>query len=246
VPTGPITTLNGPSTFGWGPDLLAGGSDVVFQQATPRRNISDIYLVDLDLVPLHKSQPPGINTTAWEWRPLITDSWILFGRQTRTHNGIFLYNRTTHAVRKLANPGVNRHGSPTMIPSDVNESYATWTRCAATGCNVYYYDINTRETAKVPNPHGAVFYDGGLSETTGDIYFARSGGGCGIAVKIFRWHIGDGATFATVASLPSGFDEDGKIAVFDDGTHDDVYFARVRCAGQFHADIYEVPDADTA
>ena len=246
VPTGPITTLNGPTTFGWGPDLLAGGSEVVFQQANPRQGVSNIWIADLDVLPLHKTQPPGLNTDAWEWRPMITDNWILFGRQTRTHNGIFLYNRTTHGVRKLTNPRLNRRGSPSLIPADVNESYATWTRCQPAGCNVFYYDIGTRETERVPNPNGAIFYDGGLSATTGDIYFARSGRGCGVAVKIYRWHIGDGPTFTTVASLPAGFDEDGKIAVFDDGTHDQLYFARVRCSGAFHADIYQVPDADTA
>lgn len=246
VPTGPTTTLNGPATFGWAPDLLAGGSDVVFQQANSRQDVSNIWIADLDVLPVHKSQPPGLNTRAWEWRPMITDSWILFGRQTRTHNGIFLYNRTTYAVRKLANPRINRQGSPSMIPSDVNESYATWTHCSAAGCNVFYYNIATRVTTHVPNPNGAIFYDGGLSATTGDIYFARSGRGCGVAVKVLRWHIGDGPSFTTVASLPAGFDEGGKIAVFNDGANDNVYFGRIRCGGRFYSDIYEVPAADTA
>lgn len=243
VPTGASTKLNGGNSFGWDPDLLAGGSEVAFQQASGTR--SDIYVADLDVVPLHKVRPPGLDTDRWEWRPLVTDSWILFGRTTRSHRGVFLYNRSTHVVRTLVNTPIAKNGYPFLTPSDITETYATWTRCAAT-CNIYYYDLNAHTTAQVPNPNKTFFYESSLSDATGNIYFVRSGNGCGAAVKIFSWHIGDAPVYTTVASLPARTDAYGKTSVFNDGTHDNLYYNQVHCGGRYYADIYEVPAADTA
>jgi hypothetical protein len=244
LPTGQITKLNTGRSQGFSPDLLEGGSEVVWQQA--HGSVSNIILADLDVVPLHPVQPVGLNSSQWDHTPMISDSWILFGRYTGSHQGVFLYDRATHAIRPLANPKLNRHGWPDIYPSDVTETYATWTRCVPTACNVYYYDINAQTTHVVANPNKAWFYDPSISDATGDMYFIRSGATCGSNVRIFRWHIGDPATYTIVASLPSGFDAYGKTAVTNDGTHDNLYFNRVRCAGRYYADIYEVPAAETA
>ena len=94
---------------------------------------------------------------------------------------------------------------------------------------------------------GRFFYDSSVSDATGDIYFVRSGNGCGVHVKIFRWHIGTFVyPFPTVASLPSGYDVDYNTATFNDGTHDNVYFDELKCSGKYYSNIYELPAADTA
>jgi hypothetical protein len=36
------------------------------------------------------------------------------------------------------------------------------------------------------------------------------------------------------------------IVVLNDGANDNVYFDRLRCAGRYYSDIYEIPAADTA
>jgi hypothetical protein len=164
---------------------------------------------------------------------------------TRTHSGVFLYNRTTHAITTLTNPARTRTGDTRVWPDDVTETYATWTRCATT-CNVYYYDVASHVTAQVPNPNKTFYYSSSVSDATGDIYFVRSGHGCGVTVKIFRWHIGDPGSYTSVASLPAGYDGGSKTSVFNDGTHDTVTFQRQRCAGKYYSDLYQVPSADTA
>ena len=65
-------------------------------------------------------------------------------------------------------------------------------------------------------------------------------------MKILRWHIGDPLPYTVVAAIPSGFDVTFRIATFNDGTNDNLFFDRVRCAGKFYSDIYEVPGANTA
>jgi hypothetical protein len=73
-----------------------------------------------------------------------------------------------------------------------------------------------------------------------------SGSGCGVKVEILRWHIGDPLPYTVVATLPAGFDVAFRTATFNDGSNDDVLFDRLRCAGHFYSDVYEVPAANTA
>ncbi len=127
----------------------------------------------------------------------------------------------------------------------MTEAYATWTKCGAV-CNVYYYNLSTKTTTVVPNPSNTHQYYGSVSDATGNMYFVTSGSGCGANVEIQRWHIGDPLPYTVVASLPSGYDVTFQTATFNDGTNDNVFFDRVRCAGKFYSDIYEVPAANTA
>jgi hypothetical protein len=245
VPSGGILRLNDGATFGWAPDLQTDANTAAFQRSSPNGQVSRILTVDLDTFPLTPVPPPGLDTPSWEWQPTISQSWILFGRETSTHSGVFLYNRSTHAEITLADPPYTKHGNTRVWPDDVTETYATWTRCGTT-CNVYYYDIASHVTTHVPNPNGAFYYSSSVSDATGDLYFVRSGNQCGLGVRIFRWHIGDAGPYTTVASLPAGYDAGAKTSAFNDGTHDVVTFQRLRCAGRYYGDIYQAPAADTA
>jgi hypothetical protein len=237
--------LNTGRSFGWFGGIRPDANEAVFQQTNARQTQSDLRIVDLDVLPLAPTSPPGLNTSAWEFRPTLSADWILFARNFGRRTGIYLYDRTLQTSISLASARNYRNGSPRITPDDVTEAYATWTRCGAV-CNVYYYNLSTKVTALVPNPSSTHQYTSSVSDTTGDMYFVRSGSGCGVRVKILRWHIGDPLPYTVVATLPSGYDVSLKTATFNDGTNDNVYLDRVRCAGSFYSDIYDVPAANTA
>jgi hypothetical protein len=244
-PTGTSVKLNASGTFGFAPDLQSDANEAAFQQANAARTQSSVLTVDLDTHPFNPVAPTGLNTSDWEYQPTISHSWILFGRETDTNSSVILYNRSTHATTTLVNVKRLKNGYSPVTPDDVTETYATWTRCASV-CNVYYYDVSSHVTTQVPNPNKTFYYASSVSDATGNMYFVRSGNGCGTTVKIFRWHIGDVPPFTVVASLPAGYDAFDKTSTFNDGTQDNVFFNRVRCAGKYYADIYEIPAADTA
>jgi len=245
VPTGSPMKLNTGTSFGWFGGVRPDANEAVFQQTNGRQTRSDIRIVNLDVLPLAPVSPPGLNTGAWEFRPSISADWILFARNLGTRSRIYLYDRTLQTSIALASARNYRNGNPRITPDDVTEAYAAWTKCG-TVCNVYYYNLSTQVTAVVPNPSSTHQYNSSLSDTSGDMYLVHSGSGCGVEVEILRWHIGDPPPFTQVATLPSGYDVIFRTATFNDGINDTVYFDRVRCAGKFYSDIYEVPAANTA
>jgi hypothetical protein len=245
VPTGSPMKLNTGTSFGWFGGIRPDANEAAFQQANAHQTQSDIRIVDLDVLPLAPTSPPGLNTSAWEFHPSISADWILFGRNLGRRSRIYLYDRTLQTSIALASARNYRNGNPRILPDDVTEAYATWTKCGAV-CNVYYYNLSTKATTVVPNPSSRHQYNSSVSDATGDMYFVHSGSGCGVRVEILRWHIGDPLPYTVVATLPSGYDVIYRTATFNDGTNDNVYFDRVRCAGKFYSDIYEVPAANTA
>jgi hypothetical protein len=245
APTGGSVKLNTGTSFGWFGGIRPDANEAAFQQTNARQSQSDIRILDLDVLPLAPTSPPGLNTSAWEFRPSISASWILFGRNLDRRTRIYVYDRTLQTSIALASARNRRNGNPRIFPDDVTETYATWTKCV-TVCNVYFYSLVTNVTTVIPNPNNAHQYDSSVSDTTGDMYFVTSGRRCGVRVKILRWHIGDPLPYTVVATLPSGYDVTVRTATFNDGTNDNVFFDRVRCAGKFYSDIYEVPAANTA
>ena len=246
MPTGGSVKLNTGTSFGWFGGIRPDANEAAFQQTNTRQTQSDIRIVDLDVLPLAPTSPPGLNTSAWEFRPSISASWILFGRNLGRQSRIYLYDRTLQTSVALASARNRRNGNPRILPDDVTEAYATWTKCGA-ACNVYYYNLSTKVTTIVPKPTSSTHqYNSSVSDATGAMYFVSSGSGCGVRVEILRWHIGDPLPYTVVATLPSGYDATLRAATFNDGTNDNVFFDRVRCAGKFYSDIYQVPAANTA
>jgi hypothetical protein len=245
VPTGGSVKLNTGTGFGWFGGIRPDANEAAFQQTNARQTQSDIRIVDLDVLPLAPTSPPGLNTSAWEFRPSISADWILFGRNLGRRSRIYLYDRTLQTSIALASARNRRNGNPRILPDDVTQAYATWTKCGAV-CNVYYYNLSTKATTVVPNPSSMHQYNSSVSDATGDMYFVTSGSGCGVGVEILRWHIGDPLPYTVVATLPSGYDVILRTTTFNDGTNDNIFFDRVRCAGKFYSDIYQVPATNTA
>jgi hypothetical protein len=249
VPTGSPTKLNTGKSIGFAGGIRPDANEAVFQQVNRRRTQSNVLVVDLDTLPLTPTAPPGLNTPNLEWLPAISTDWILFARNNRTNtrNGIFLYDRASFKTIKLASAKNTRRGDARVWPESVSETYATWTTIGSGGSNVHYYNLSTKVTSVVAKPESApFFYGSAVSDATGDMYFVRAGKECGVKVRILRWHIGDALPYVVVSSLPAGYDSLFRTSTFNDGAHDNVYFDRIRCAGKYYSDIYEVPAADTA
>jgi len=71
APTGSPMKLNTGTTFGWFGGIRPDVNEAAYQQTNARQTQSDIRIVDLDVLPLAPTSPPGLNTRGWEFRPSI-------------------------------------------------------------------------------------------------------------------------------------------------------------------------------
>lgn len=236
--------MNAGGTDGFAGDINGDTTEAVYQQTDGPD--SDIWLYDLETE--SRSYPETVNGTAWEWQPSISDGYILFGRNKFARASspwkIMLYDRNTDTLRVL---DTVTNSCRCIFPGQVSDEYATWTRCDRATCQAWYYDIAGESTARIPNPLDKQQYFPSVSAATGDLYFIRSGNGCGQNVKLARWNPVGGGDAVIVSQQPAGYDVYSGPNVFDDtGGHQDVYVDRQVCAGKYYADIYVVNDADTS
>lgn len=225
---------------------LDASGDLIYQRGSfSGKGSSDLRVYDPDSGNSH-APPPGVNTSKWEWSPSWSQDFLLFGRNTfkkpSSPWSVVLYDRTTNKQKVLAKV---RYACRCIAPGNVTDAYATWTLCTSR-CNVFVYDIAAKDTVKVPNPQSKQIYDGSVT-SGGDVYYARSGNGCGANVSIMRWKIGDPAGDAVVVSdLPNHIEITDPLWAFTKADmHTDVYFGRFDCR-HGKADIYVVHDAETA
>jgi len=243
---GAIKKVNGPRTIGY-MGAFDGDTSTIFYQQVGGYS-SDIYTDDF-LAPGTRTPVSAINTTLWEYQPSVSPGYILFGRNDFRRASapwkILLYNRNNGQMTLLDQA---TYRCRCVFPGQVTDQYATWTRCSRTGCAVKYYDIANHTTSQVANPHGKLQYVPSVSASTGDIYFAASGFGCGKHVALYRWNPAAGGDPDRIATLPDGYDVFWSTFTLDGsgGSHQDVYFDRTVCGGHYYADIYELNDADTA
>jgi hypothetical protein len=218
----------------------------IYQQVAKGR--SNLFMYDLSTGV--RSQPPSnINTKLWEWAPTISSGYIEFGRlnntRPRSASWVLLYDRTTGDIKELAS---EPRGCFCITPYQVSDQFATWVVCLKL-CRVWYYNIKAGTTHEVPDPQGLDQYDPSVDGATKTIYFVQAHGPyCGVHVKIMRWVAGSPiSSAATVTSIPSGYDVAATTYVYvDSGGHDQLFFDRLQCSGKYYADLYEVPNADTA
>jgi hypothetical protein len=185
--------------------------------------------------------PLGVNTLNYEWQPTISGNWILFGRANLNarpvSDHIVLHNQVAADNRVLD----QQVGSPDRLlsPGQVNGDFATWDRytyATHTG-NVFRYQISDLTTFKVPLPTGKIQY-ASSTDPTGDIFYVRSGNGCGKQVVI-RENVNGGSDMA-LAAMPAGFDIVRTFAVDEGGGVTSLYFDRFSCATGGGYDIYKL------
>jgi Tol biopolymer transport system component len=215
----------------------AGGIDgttLIYQ--TIRNGQSNLRL--FDLVSCVRSTPAGVNTKRWEYRPTISGDWILFGRIWSSHPANFqvmLHNTNTAETRVLAERINRRHSQ--LDAGQVNGDFATWDQInfQTPSSNVFLYQISTAATTRIPEPTGKLQYYPAVTPT-GDVFYVRSGNGCGNHVVLREYSSG---IDTPVAVLPSGYDVFKTFAVDEGGGETSLYFDRYQCStGKSH--IYKI------
>ena len=120
----------------------------------------------------------------------------------------------------------------------VSGDYAVWDRCAHHVCNVFRYQISTGQTTKIPNTlTGKMQYYPSVT-STGVVYFAHSGDGCGRHVKLIEWVAGQPLNI--LVEFGPGRDLASTTQTVPDqvaGT--DVYFDKYSCRTAA-GDIYKI------
>jgi hypothetical protein len=187
------------------------------------------------------SLPTGVNTSAWEWSPTISGDWILFGRQNLNVNPI-----SDHVILRSEVGGVtlvldSQVGAPDRIldPGQVNGDYASWDRytpSSHTG-TVRRYTISTAHTDILQLPIGKIQYASSVN-SAGDLFYVRSGIGCGKQVVI-RENV-FGVSDTALATLPAGYDVFKTFAVDEGGGVTSLYFDRFNCSTGKGGDIFKV------
>src|SRR5262249_52846344 len=121
----------------------------------------------------------------------------------------------------------------------LGDHYASWTVCTAT-CTIRVYNIDTTQTRPVPTVHDRPQYASTIDESNGNLFYARSGFGCGVNVSFFVRQVSDfSLPVLKVASLPDGKDLT-NVASLSDG---DLLYSQVTCRSG-HAGIYSLLGVD--
>lgn len=207
------------------------GTTLIYQQAVYSKGRSDIYSYDLATKTRTKLGKP-INTDRWEYYPAGSGDWVMFARLYRNDDRkIFLYNTNTLELRQVASTSGRRWG---LNPGQVSGNYAVWDKSEVRkghllGCNVFLYDITAATKTKLSNPNARCQYSPGVN-STGTVYFARSGFGCGKNVVLRQLPLGGSVT--TIVNLPDGHDVFSLYAVDKGDTTTDVYYDPYRCGHQ--------------
>lgn len=217
------------------------GSTLVYQQfvhGSGPRSGSDIYFFDLRTKDRSKA-PKTINTNDWEFMPRMSGDWVLFGRWFKDGTSdLILYNMSTDESRTLAE--ISRGGYD-LWPGQVDDDFATWgstvwSHHAYTSCDVFVYDIPNQTTTTVPNPGSKCQY-GSSVDSSGTVYYGRSGFTCGKQATLNGYPVGGPST--KLLSLKRGVDFMYSYAVDNaDGTVD-VFFDRGSCKS-WSADIVKI------
>jgi hypothetical protein len=177
--------MNASGTEGFAGDINGDTTEAAYQQVNG--SSSNILLYDLE-ARTRSAASSVVNTDLWEWAPSVSDGYILFGRNKFARPSspwkVVLYDRNSDSTMVLDSV-TNACGC--IIPGQVSDDYATWTRCDRATCQAWYYDIAADTTARVPNPLDKQQYYPSVSAATGDIYLVRSGNGCGQNVRRIRW-----------------------------------------------------------
>lgn len=214
------------------------GNTLIYQQISSGGQ-SDIKLYNLSSPGI--TTPLGVNTPNYEWQPTISGNWVLFGRANLhvrpVSDHIVIHNQVAADTRVLD----QQVGAPDRLlsPGQVNGDFVTWDRYtyATNTGNVFRYQISTPTTFKVPLPAGKIQY-ASSTNPTGDVFYVRSGSGCGKQVVI-REDV-PGVSDVALAAMPAGYDIVRTFAVDEGGGVTSLYFDRFNCASGGGYDIYKL------
>ena len=235
--------LNETGTAGYAGGFDPGTNTVIYQQVD--HGSSNLYFFDLDTK--QRSLVPGVNSSRWEWAPLVSAQYVMYQRDLRV-DGVWwtelrIRDRTTgfeRLIRKV------RSAKVFTFTGSIGDSHASWNVCAskckafvgeivpdATGFTVAAFEIH-------PDPlkHQSMPV---VDEANGAIYYVRGGTTCGANVNIFRTPLTPpyGQLGAKVVDLAPNVDVAYRLSLAPNlasGMYD-LYFARWKC-GSRESDIY--------
>jgi hypothetical protein len=237
--------VNEAGTQAWMGSFMQGTDEIVFQQV--HRRASDLFVYDVSDLTREKLKG-GVSSSDWEWWPAASSQWVLFLRDVLNHHGetkktqLLLGDLLGGTVQPL----ISDVGRKFVIPNFAGNTYVSWTVCFAT-CNVFYRNLDTDVTKKLPMPADRLQYASFIDEIGGFIYFVRSGTRrCGQSVTIRRTTLADPSTSVALTALPKGIDTDWMISVTENpaSTDQDLYFGRFNCARE-DIDVYVLRGSDT-
>ncbi len=214
------------------------GTTLVYQQSGGGSG-SDIYFFDLRSKDRSKA-PKSINTNHWEYWPGLSGDWVLFFRLFNDGSRqAILYNISTGESRTLDE---TKGGRNALGPSQVNGNFVVWEEDTYAGggtytaCDVTVYDISNETSTTVPNPNAKCQY-GPSVDSSGTVYYGRSGFSCGANATMNEYSIGGEPR--KLLSLDRGVDFLYSYAVDNaDGTVD-VYFDQQSCK-PYTSDIVKI------
>jgi hypothetical protein len=237
-----VRRVNAAGTIGFPGGFDPGTNSLLYQQVDG--SASDLYFFDLDTRSRTKAR--GVDSGDWEWDPRISSSSILFLRDEKLrgiwYTSVYHYDRASLRLRRLKQYRWSKDAS--VETGSVGDRYAAWVRCTSRTCKIFLWDRNDRSIRALPTKNGRPQYAPVLDEVGGQLFFVRSGFGCGVQVNIFRASL-DPASFSPVkvADLPDRIEVGGPMSLAPDpGTGaQDLLFTRLVCGKS--SDIYSLRGA---
>jgi Divergent InlB B-repeat domain len=218
-----------------GSDGQIVGNKLIYQQYRARRNISDLYVFDLQSRSRRKLGAPS--TRHWEYLPKASEGWLLFVRlNLRTGvRQVILMNRRTGGSRVLDQSGPRGY----LQPGQVSGPFAVWMHLSGgKPSRIHVYRIGTRDHRVIPSNR----WDWAPSVTPeGTVYFGRTWKTCGSSFNLMRmpW----GGNTSVVKSFRDGLDSGGTSTYYTPEGHIKILYERARCSSpRWGSDIYRYSD----
>jgi hypothetical protein len=240
------TRLNPKGTRGNAGNFDPGTNTAIYYQYSDTAR-SNLWF--FDLATTDRSKVPGVNTKWFEYDGLVSSSYVLFDRDHRVngtyYTDLILFDRADHAGVTL---GSWKSGHVYVFTGSVGETTASYevvkTKPTFT-ITSYVYDIAGHTRSKIPVPAGKFAYGPTVDEANQEVYFSRSGNGCGLNVTIRRVSLANlDAHPEVMASMPDGVDA-GELSLAPniDTGNTDLLFTRYSCpTGKQH--VFELPGVD--
>lgn len=188
---------------------------LIYQEIRPNRNASNLFGFNLDKK--NRSAYRQINSPWWEYSPTRSGRWVLFSRDRNRTRSVILFNLKSGNGRQLTE--IRRRGFRQATAGQVNGKWAVYHRCVPTRCDVFRYNIKTKNKTRIPRTRTFQYYPSVARD--GTVYFATSGNACGANVKLMRRgngrtrqiaYLGNKDTFRTYVAPAAG----GKVDVIFD------------------------------
>jgi hypothetical protein len=239
------TRLNPQGTAGHAGNFDPSANRVIYDQRSSTTP-SNLWFFDLGLQT--RSRVPGVNTKKWyEYDGLVATGSVLFDRDHRMggvwYTDLILFDRVAGTGTVL---GSWKAGRVFVTPGSVGNATASYEVVKVTAraitINAFVYDIGGGTRSKIPVPAGRFAYAPTVDETNREVYFVRSGKGCGRNVSLRRVTLDNlDAAQEVLASLPDRVDAGGLSLAPNTGAgNTDLLFTRYSCRTNA-AHIFSLP-----